>query len=121
MYELGVERTFSAAHQLRGYKGKCESLHGHTYKVEVVVTATELNDIGLAIDFKDLKRIIDDMLETYDHHLINEIPPFDKINPSAENIARVFYETISEQLPDHAGLKAVKVWESENSWATYSE
>ena len=120
MYELAVTRSFAAAHQLRGYKGKCENLHGHTYRVDVCVRAEKLNDLGLAVDFKELKKIIDALLDRYDHHLANEVPPFDRINPSAENMARVFYDELAKSLPPGVALSKVTVWESEDAAATYS-
>jgi 6-pyruvoyltetrahydropterin/6-carboxytetrahydropterin synthase len=119
MYELGVRRRFSAAHQLRGYAGKCERLHGHTYQVEVVVRAEQLNAIGLAVDFKELKAVVDELLESYDHRLLNEVPPYDEVNPSAENMARVIFESLAGELPAGVTLVGVKVWESEDAWAYY--
>ena len=121
MFELIVKRSFSAAHQLRGYKGECENLHGHTYRVEVFVRAEKLNDIGLAVDFKELKKDIDALLDGYDHRLINEVPPFDKINPSAENMARTVYESLKDGLPDGVALSRVLVWESDAAGAAYFE
>ncbi|HUT51815.1 MAG TPA: 6-carboxytetrahydropterin synthase QueD [bacterium] len=119
MFELAVTRRFAAAHQLRGYKGKCENLHGHTYRVDVFVRAEKLNDLGLAVDFKELKAKIDDLLELYDHQFVNQVPPFDRINPSAENMARVFYEEIEKRLPPGVAISRVTVWESEDAAATY--
>lgn len=121
MYELTVKRKFSAAHQLRGYRGKCENLHGHTYGVDVVLSAESLDGIGLAVDFKVVKKIIDDLLDNYDHRLINEVAPFDEINPSAENMARVIYESLKDSLPGEVGLRKVTVWESANAGASYFE
>lgn len=121
MYELIVKRKFSAAHQLRGYKGKCESLHGHTYGVEVRIGAEKLNEIGLAVDFKELKKIIDEMLERYDHRLLNDVPPYDRENPSAEVIARTIYQELKPGMPEGAVLLRVTVWESEDAGAAYSE
>jgi 6-pyruvoyltetrahydropterin/6-carboxytetrahydropterin synthase len=121
MYELTVRRKFSAAHQLRGYKGKCEALHGHTYAIEVYLRAGELDNIGLAVDFKELKKIIDGVLERYDHSFINEVPPFDEENPSAENMARVVYGEIKKSLPENVSLSRVMVWESEDAGASYFE
>ena len=121
MYELGIRRSFSAAHQLLGYKGKCEDLHGHTYKIEVTIQAEKLDPIGLAMDFTDIKRILDRILETYDHKLLNQVPPYDRINPSAENVARVVFETLKPQLPPGVALTRVTVWESDNAWASYHE
>ncbi len=88
MYELMVETTFSAAHQLRGYKGKCENLHGHTWRVQIYVSAEELNEIDLAIDFHDLKRMAQEIIAPLDHVCINDVFPFTERNPSSENLAR---------------------------------
>ena len=121
MYELTVRRRFSAAHQLRGYKGKCECMHGHTYGVEVRVRAERLDEVGLAVDFKELKRKIDALLDNYDHALLNEIPPFDKINPSAENLARVIYVSLKDEMPNGVSLSGTMVWESEDAGAAYFE
>ncbi len=121
MYELIVKRKFSAAHQLRGYRGKCEAMHGHTYGVDVHVMAEELDEVGLAVDFKKLKDSIDGLLDNYDHHLLNEVKPFDEINPSAENMARVIYHELARSLPKGTRLGRVVVWESENAGAAYFE
>jgi 6-pyruvoyltetrahydropterin/6-carboxytetrahydropterin synthase len=88
-YEVMIERNFSSAHQLRGYKGKCENLHGHNYKIEIYARGEELNNIGLLIDFGDLKAAADEVVKYLDHRNINELPPFDEeLNPSAENLAK---------------------------------
>jgi 6-pyruvoyltetrahydropterin/6-carboxytetrahydropterin synthase len=121
MFELIVKRKFSAAHQLRGYEGECENLHGHTYQVEVFVRAEKLNDIGLAVDFKELKKNIDALLDGYDHRLINEVPPFDKINPSTENMAKTIYEALKPELPEGVSLSRVMVRESDDAGAAYFE
>ena len=98
MYEIAVEKHFDAAHYLRGYQGKCEEMHGHRYRVAVRVKADKLNDIGLAYDFADLKRCLNDILARFDHTCLNDVPPFDKINPSAENIATTIYNELKEKL-----------------------
>lgn len=121
MYELGIKRSFSAAHQLRGYQGKCEALHGHTFAVEVRVRAAELDALGLAVDFKDLKTILDRLLDQFDHRYLNEITPFDRINPSSEHLAREIYLKVKPEVPAGVSLVAVKVWESEEAWAEYGE
>jgi 6-pyruvoyltetrahydropterin/6-carboxytetrahydropterin synthase len=120
MYRINVRRHFDAAHALRGYQGKCENLHGHRYEVVVGIERHELDDTGLAYDFTLLKRELDAILERYDHHNLNETPPFDEINPSAENIAHTIYQELKERLPE-PGLKYVEAWESPDAWATYSE
>ena len=122
MYELTIIRTFSAAHQLRGYRGNCEDLHGHNYKVEVKVKAGFLDEVGLAADFKLLKEKTDLILETWDHKFLNEIPPFDQVNPSAENLAAEVYHRLEASLNQvPAQMVSVTVWESDTAAATYTE
>ena len=122
MYELTIETRFSAAHQLRGYQGRCENLHGHNWKVQVAVSADRLNDIGLAMDFGELKKITNEVVATLDHGMLNEIFPFTEINPSSENIAKWIYESLKKRV-DREGLEvaSVTVWESETASATYYE
>jgi 6-pyruvoyltetrahydropterin/6-carboxytetrahydropterin synthase len=122
MYEVTVDDNFAAAHNLRDYKGKCENLHGHNYKVRVAVTGNELDSAGLLYDFVNLKRAIQGVLRSLDHIYLNEFPPFDVLNPSAENIARYIYEEAAKQLPkalNGAGISSVTVWESDLTAATY--
>jgi 6-pyruvoyltetrahydropterin/6-carboxytetrahydropterin synthase len=122
MYELMIETSFAAAHQLRGYKGKCENLHGHTWRVQVYVTAKELNELDIAIDFNDLKRITNEVILPLDHTCINNIFPFTEKNPSSENIARWIFDSLKKKLAEYnVNLSAVTVWESDNASATYSE
>ena len=121
MYLVSVEKHFDAAHYLRDYQGKCEALHGHRYKVVAKVNAPGVNDIGLAYDFTVLKKQLDDILSRLDHTCLNDVPPFDKINPSSENIASTIYEELKPGLAgDPASLHSVEVWESPDSWVTYS-
>lgn len=118
MYELRVSSTFGAAHNLRNYGGKCENLHGHTWKVEICVSCNNLNNTGMLCDFKDLKSTLKSVLERFDHQYINEVEPFDKINPTAENLARFIYESMEKYLDN---IKEVVVWESENARVIYSK
>jgi len=121
MYEIAVEKHFDAAHALRGYKGKCETLHGHRFKVVARVKAAELNDIGLAYDFTDLKQQLNDILDRFDHTCLNDIPPFDKINPSSENIAATIYGELQRKLAAAPlVICCIEVWESPNTWITYT-
>src|ERR1700681_1669908 len=100
-FEVMIERNFSSAHQLRGYKGKCENLHGHNYKIEIYVRGSELNNIGLLVDFVELKAAADDVVLYLDHRNINELPPFDvELNPSAENLARYILERVGSRVDD---------------------
>lgn len=122
MYELMIETGFSSAHQLRGYQGKCENIHGHNWRVQVYVTAETLNDIDIAIDFHELKKITNDLLSQIDHTCLNNVFPFTEINPSSENIARWISESLRKKLAGHpVSVSAVTVWESETASATYYE
>jgi 6-pyruvoyltetrahydropterin/6-carboxytetrahydropterin synthase len=122
MYEVSVDESFAAAHNLRNYHGKCENLHGHNYKVRIALTGEELDLTGLLYDFVQLKRAIQAVIRPLDHVYLNEFPPFDVLNPSAENIARYIYDETAKQLPkapNGAGIASVTVWESEVTAATY--
>ena len=121
VYKAFVETSFSAAHQLTGYKGSCGDLHGHTWKVRVEVETDRLDKIGMTIDFKDLKIRVDSVIKKFDHCCLNQIEPFDKENPTAENIARYVYNEMKENLPDSINISEVIVWESENYGIRYSE
>ncbi len=124
MFEVSVEASFAAAHQLRNYRGKCENLHGHNYKVRVTVEGEELNDIGLLADFTELKAALREITEFLDHKFLNEIEPFTAINPSAENVALYICDRLQTSLSSGEAkvpiaIAAVKVWETETSTATY--
>jgi len=111
---------FDAAHALRGYQGKCERLHGHRFKVVAVVTGRKLNEIGLAYDFTLLKKHLGEILAKYDHTNLNEEAPFNRINPSSENIAATIYRKLNKKLADApVSLTCIEVWESPQSRATY--
>ncbi|MGD8560978.1 MAG: 6-carboxytetrahydropterin synthase QueD [Desulfarculaceae bacterium] len=119
MYELTVTGRFAAAHSLRNFKGRCESLHGHNWRVEVVVRGSTLDQAGLVMDFGELKKMMNQALDQLDHKHLNEVPPFDQVNPSSENIAKYLFETLQEKLPPGVGMHSVSAWESEDSKATY--
>jgi 6-pyruvoyltetrahydropterin/6-carboxytetrahydropterin synthase len=121
MREVMIEMTFSSAHALRGYRGKCENTHGHNYRVEVYVRGKELNDIGLLVDFKDLKAATKKVVDYLDHKNINELPPFDiELNPSAEHLAGYFLEEVGRQInDDRVQVYKVRVWETDTCAATY--
>jgi len=122
MYELTIQTKFSAAHQLRNYGGRCENLHGHNWKVDVFITAEKLDDVGLAVDFKVLKETTNEFLAQIEHKYLNEIPPFNEMNPSSENIARWLYLGLSNKLNDaNVKVARIRVWESDNAAATYYE
>lgn len=120
MYYVSAVQYFSAAHSLRGYQGKCEKLHGHNYKVEVELKSPELGRVGMVVDFSDLKYALDKVLSRLDHQHLNEIKPFDKINPTAENIAKLIYEEMLIKFnTKKVKISHVVVWESEGCKATY--
>jgi len=121
MYKISVEQHFDAAHFLRGYQGKCESMHGHRFRVVIEVKAPGLNEIGIAYDFTGLKRHLGDILSEYDHTCLNDVPPFDEINPSSENIAATIYDELKVKLTGTpVSISCIEVWESPQSWVTYS-
>jgi len=125
MYEVTVESGFSSGHYLRNYKGKCENPHGHNYKVRVTLAGQELDEAGLLLDFKLLKHVMRPVIDRIDHQMLNELEPFTVVNPSAENLARYFYDQTSQQLNDMtAGRVRVKdctIWETDTTTATYYE
>jgi 6-pyruvoyltetrahydropterin/6-carboxytetrahydropterin synthase len=122
MYELSIETGFASAHQLRGYKGKCEKLHGHNWKVQISVTAERLNEIDLAIDFHELKKIANEVVSPLDHAFLNDIFPFTEKNPSSENVAKWIYESMKKKInDDNIRISAVTVWESDTASASYYE
>ena len=121
MYEISVEKHFDAAHYLRGYKGKCEALHGHRFRVVARVRTAQLDDIGIAYDFAELKQHLNEILSRFDHTCINDVPPFDQINASAENIARTIYQELEPKLAGApVNISSVEVWESPQTRVTYS-
>jgi 6-pyruvoyltetrahydropterin/6-carboxytetrahydropterin synthase len=120
MFEVSVEQTFAAGHALRNYKGKCENVHGHNYKVLVTVEGPELDATGLLVDFVELKRLIHTVVDRLDHQFLNDVPPFDVLNPSAENMAKYFYDEITAGLGGGSvRVGEVKLWETDTASATY--
>ena len=121
MFEVMIERNFSSAHQLRGYRGKCENLHGHNYRVEIYARGRELNSTGLLVDFVELKAAADEIVNYLDHRNINELPPFDEeLNPSAENLARYILERVARRVGDErVQVYKVRCFETPTSVATY--
>ena len=116
MFEIKVIRDFSSAHNLRGYQGKCEKLHGHNWKVEVIVAGNKLNKIGMLIDFRRVKQLLDKVLDTLDHKYLNDVNNFKKNNPTSENIAKYIFQSLKKKV---RALKVVTVWESQDSCASY--
>lgn len=125
MFEVTVEAGFSSGHYLRNYRGKCENPHGHNYRVLVTLVGTELDEAGLLLDFKLLKTLLRPVVEYLDHQMINDLAPFTEINPSAENLARYFYQETARQLSEMTGgrvlIKDCTIFETDTSFARYYE
>jgi 6-pyruvoyltetrahydropterin/6-carboxytetrahydropterin synthase len=119
MYRLKIIDSFSAGHQLKCYRGKCERVHGHNFRVEVIVEGNTLDRAGLLMDFKDLKKRLAAILDELDHQMLNQLPPFKKTNPSSENLAAHIFRDLAARLPKKLKLLEVWVWESENAGACY--
>jgi 6-pyruvoyltetrahydropterin/6-carboxytetrahydropterin synthase len=122
MFRLTIHTAFAAAHNLTHYQGDCENLHGHNWKVEVSITTSVLDKAGLGIDFKILKKETNALLKTLDHKYLNEIPPFNELSPSSENIARFLYGELTKIFgSDKVKVEMVTVWESDFAAASYYE
>ena len=128
MYELTVKMSFNAAHNLRNYKGKCEQIHGHNWKVEVALKGEKLDRAGMLVDFKRIKESVGEVLKKIDHRHLNKIPPFNKISPSSENIARYIYQQLKSNRLFNVKSKScnwwlckITVWETDTACAAYSE
>jgi 6-pyruvoyltetrahydropterin/6-carboxytetrahydropterin synthase len=122
MFHVSVEETFSSGHALRGYRGKCENPHGHNYRVQITLEGPQLNNIGLLIDFTHLKEVLRGIIKRLDHQFLNDLEPFTSLNPSAENMAKYFYDEVSGQLKDlplGAKVSDVIVWETDTALAKY--
>ena len=122
MFEVSVEQTFAAGHALRNYKGACENVHGHNFKIQVTIEGQELDQTGMLVDFLDVKQSMRGVIAKLDHQFLNDVPPFDVKNPSAENIAEYFYEEITSGLtsnPVPVRVREVKVWETDIQSATF--
>jgi 6-pyruvoyltetrahydropterin/6-carboxytetrahydropterin synthase len=121
MFEVTIEETFAAGHALRNYRGKCENVHGHNYRAEVALRGAELDAIGLLVDFVELKRVVHAVLDRMDHQWLNDFPPFDTLNPSAENMAKYIYDEVSAALKTKEGVRvaSVRLWETDTASAAY--
>ena len=120
MYQISVEQHFDAAHFLRGYRGKCEALHGHRFRVVAKIAASDVDDIGMAYDFVELKQHLGAILGKFDHTCLNDVVPFDKMNPSSENIAATVYNELQSRLAGvSVSLSCVEVWESPQTGVSY--
>jgi 6-pyruvoyltetrahydropterin/6-carboxytetrahydropterin synthase len=121
-YTLKVVSDFASAHTLRDYPGACSRMHGHNWKVELEVLASALDEVGMAVDFKVMKNAVREVTDDLDHYYLNEIEPFDKINPTAENIAAYLYKRLSTRLNnDSIKVSALTLWETERACVRYTE
>lgn len=122
MFDIEIRRTFSAAHQLKGYDGDCRNLHGHNYNVIAVVRTDKLNEIGIALDFKRLKAALDEILDGYDHKNLSELPEYSRVNPTSEVMAMKIYRRLGELVnDDNVKVYSIRIEESASSGCTYFE
>ena len=119
MFEIIVQHHFCAAHRLIGYDGKCANIHGHNFVVEARITGDQLDNLGILVDFKDVKASLTSIIDVLDHQLLNDLPPFRETNPSSENIAKYFYDQLARQLPAHVRLVEIRIQETPSYAATY--
>jgi 6-pyruvoyltetrahydropterin/6-carboxytetrahydropterin synthase len=121
MFEVTIEETFAAGHALRNYHGKCENVHGHNYRCQVTVEGADVDENGLLVDFVELKKAVHSVLDRLDHQWLNDFPPFNVINPSAENIAKYIFDEVNSGLGTrpNARLGQVRLWETDTAFAVY--
>lgn len=120
MYELKIITEFSAAHNLRNFRGKCEALHGHNWKVEVVISGKDLDESGVVLDFAEVKAATSEIMSEIDHRYLNDLPFFTEHNPSSENIARYIFQRLKKKIDDdRVRIRRVTAWESQDACATY--
>lgn len=123
MFRIGIRKCFSAAHHLEGHPGKCAGTHGHTWTVEAVFAIEDLGAEGLVVDFGDAGRALEVVIEPFDHSYLNLVEPFTELQPTAENVARVVFAGLraeARRLDLAPALESVTVWESADTWASYS-
>ena len=121
MYEVMIKAEFASAHNLRNYKGSCETLHGHNWKVDIIVETDRLDEIGLALDFNLLKEKTNEIIDDLDHIYLNEHEAFRDVNPSSENIAKYIFDELKASLDDDIKVKKVTIWETDDAAASYRE
>jgi 6-pyruvoyltetrahydropterin/6-carboxytetrahydropterin synthase len=121
MYTLSVEKIISTAHQLKEYDGPCARVHGHNWKVRLEVQSNDLNAVGIAIDFTELDEKLWEVIGPFDHQLINSVPPFDELNPTAENLVKYIYDQVKIKLTENVSISKVSVWETDEYMVSYEE
>ena len=119
VFELTVGAAFAAAHNLRGYEGSCERLHGHNWKIDITLRGSKLDKLGMLVDFRDVKAMVSELLDELDHRYLNEIPAFQEDNPTTENVAKWLAGQLAKRLPSHIRVAKVTAWESDNCGASY--
>jgi 6-pyruvoyltetrahydropterin/6-carboxytetrahydropterin synthase len=126
MHSIFKDFSFAAAHAIRGHTRGCQNLHGHNYRVRVHLRARRLDDLGMVLDFADLKSIMQEILGPFDHRVINEVPPFDQRNTTAELLAEYVFGEVAKRLPESARprrrrieVTRVEVWENDTAGAAY--
>ena len=121
MFTLSVEKVISTAHHLRDYDGPCARVHGHNWRIKFEVQADEVDDSGIAIDFSELDSKLWEVIGPFDHQLINSVPPFDEINPTAENLVKYFYDQLKSKLEATISIKKVSIWETDDYMVSYED
>jgi 6-pyruvoyltetrahydropterin/6-carboxytetrahydropterin synthase len=121
MYTLSVDKVISTAHQLRDYDGPCARIHGNNWKVRLEVQSKEVDDKGIAIDFTELDKKLWEVIGPFDHQLINSVPPFDELNPTAENLVKFIFTQLKDKFAGHLTLKKVSIWETEEYIVSFEE
>ena len=121
MYKVSVEASFSAAHRLKNYPGRCESLHGHNWRVAVTVGSKRLDRVGMVMDFREMKKRLNEVLDELDHRCLNNLSYFKRHNPTSENVARYVYQRMRSRLGASFKISKVTVWETDASWASYEK
>ena len=122
VFQISKDFTFSAAHSIRGHQGGCERLHGHNYRVRIHLASEQLNELGMVMDFADLKKVADDILTPFDHQVINDIPPFTELNTTAELFAEYVFQQVQLRIKgEQAEVVKVEVWENERSGASFQQ
>lgn len=119
MYTLSVETMISTAHRLRDYEGPCARIHGHNWQIRLEVQSADIDDVGIVMDFTTLEKYLQQVISPFDHQLINDISPFDQLNPTAENLSKYIYDRIQTLLPSQIKIKKVSVWETERFMVSY--
>jgi 6-pyruvoyltetrahydropterin/6-carboxytetrahydropterin synthase len=121
LYTIAIRTHFSASHRVKRYPGKCKNLHGHNWKVKLEVRTDYKDELGMSFDFKELKKIVQPIIDKFDHQYLNDLDFLNDINPTAENIAELLYTETAKKLPEHVSMHRVTIWETDKYSITYQE